>query len=390
MTEPAHTVRAELLDCLQVNLALVADRHHGTGTHLRLGARLRFAPRPGEQALPTTEPTLADHLTDAEDLLGLVVTDHRQGVRGAELAAVTGPVYVVADAYHLPWVPYHGTKHVEHSFLVEPVGEPGSDALAVEDAYHNDTQWGRARPVRLTYGRAELAAFVDAVPGGVEVLRLDAKPLGPAPEPVAEPDPARAEDYLRRYLEHPERAVALERFTLETWLLARARRLHAEYAHGGTAGLPQPVAEHLARWDGVVEHAYLAYRRVARGRAEPPELLTRAGELLHADAEVFGGAAPRATAGPAAAPSGGPPPYAAVRTVVASVLGVAEASLPDGELTVLPAFTSLRMVEIVERLETEFAVEFPPADLVPEKLHRIDDLADLVRRALAVAQPKPL
>ncbi|MEU7584321.1 phosphopantetheine-binding protein [Streptomyces sp. NPDC041068] len=384
---PEPAVHAELLDCLQANLALLADRYHGAGTHLRLGARLRFAPRPGEGALPSTEPTLADHLADAEDLLGLVATDHRQRVPGAELAAVTEPVYVVADAYHLPWVPYHGTKHVEHSFLVGPDGDgPDGDGLAIEDAYHNDTQWGRARPQRLRYGRAELAALVDSLPEGAEVVWLNPKPPGPAPEPVAlGAEPAddyarRCEDYVRRFTEHPDRVEALDRFTLETWLLARARRLHARYRFDGTE-LPPSVAEHLARWDSVVEHAYLAYRRVARGRAEPPELLARAADALRADTELF-------AAAPSPAPSAGPGDgddaqalHAAVRAVVASVLGTAPELLPDDDLTALPAFTSLRMVEIVEQLETSYEVEFAPSDLVPEKLHRLADLTELVRRA---------
>jgi hypothetical protein len=61
---------ARALDCLQANLAVLADRHHGPGTHLRLGARLHFSPTTAEpadtpadpsaetRALPTVEPTL--------------------------------------------------------------------------------------------------------------------------------------------------------------------------------------------------------------------------------------------------------------------------------------------------------------------------------------------
>jgi hypothetical protein len=47
------------------------------------------------------------------------------------------------------------------------------------------------------------------------------------------------------------------------------------------------------------------------------------------------------------------------------------------------------MVEIVERLEHEFSVEFAPGDLVPERLHRIDDLCGLVQRTLGAVQPGP-
>ncbi|WP_199844290.1 acyl carrier protein [Streptomyces sp. RTd22] len=379
-TEAGVTVRADLLDCLQVNLALLADRHHGPGTHLRLGARLRFAPRPGPGGLPTVEPTLDDHLADAAELLGLTVATRISGADHPVVAA-TGPVYVVADAHYLPWVPYFGRKHVEHSFLVEP-GADG-DTVQVTDGYHNDTQWGKARPGTHTYGRDELAAILAADPQGVEVLHLVPRPLGPAPRPAADLDADRAAAYLGAYAEHPDRTAALERFTLETWLLARARKLYAQYAAGGPEAAVDPAAaEHLARWDGVVEHAYLTFRRVARGRAEPPELLARAAEVLRADATALTGGGPAAEPGGGAATGDGEL-RPTVRAVVASVLALDEHLVPDTELTGLAEFSSLRMVEIVEGLEAAFDVEFGPDDLVPEKLHRIDDLCGLVHRALA-------
>jgi acyl carrier protein len=288
-------------------------------------------------------------------------------------------LYVVADAYHLPWVPYFGHKHVEHSFLVEPAGED----VTVVDAYHNDTPWGRARPLRHRLPHDRLARSLAGIPGGVDTVRLVPRALGPAPEATyVRPDEAVITQYLRAYAQHPDRVEALERFTLETWLLARARHLHAAYTAytagpHGTVPPPSPqsplsprVREHLERWDGVVEHAYLAYRRVARGRAEPSGVLERAGEALRADGEVFG------TGPTGAGPD--PSPRAVVRATVASVLGVAEHLLDDGDFSRFPEFGSLRMVEIVERLEQHFGVEFAPQDLVPEHLGRIDDLCRLV------------
>ncbi|MGW7545597.1 acyl carrier protein [Streptomyces sp. NPDC054770] len=372
--DTAARVRAEALDCLQANLAVLADREHGPGTHLRLGARLDFSPAAGAGPLPTVEPTPDAQLARAQELLGLAVTERAQGVPGGEAARAGATLYVIADAYHLPWVPYHGHKHVEHSFLIEPAG----DDLAVVDAYHNDTQWGPARPVRRLVTRDRLAQVLDGLPQGVETVRLDRRPLPPAPEPVCVPaGEAAITGYLDAYAEHGDRVAALERFTLETWLLARSRHLHAAYAaeRRGTPGSPTPrVREHLERWDGVVEHAYLAFRRVARGRAEPSGVLARAGEALRADGEVFG-------AGPVPAVGARTDPAlrAGVRATVASVLGIAEHLLDDGELTRFPEFGSLRMVEIVERLEQCFGVEFAPEHLVPERLYRIDDLCALVR-----------
>jgi hypothetical protein len=178
---PAH---AERLDCLQANIALLADRYHGAATHLRLGAVLRFAPRPlaeGPLKGPlTVEPTLDQQLSDAADLLGLAVTDRRRASPGAGLAATEDPICAVADAYHLPWVRYHGTKHVEHSFLAEQDGDGG---VVISDAYHNDTQRGQARPLRRPYSPEGFAALLDELPEGAETIRFAPRPLAPRPEP---------------------------------------------------------------------------------------------------------------------------------------------------------------------------------------------------------------
>ncbi|MFI8193395.1 acyl carrier protein [Streptomyces sp. NPDC085946] len=366
-------VRAALLDCLQANLAVLADRHHGPDTHLRLGAVLRFAPAPrGPGGLPTVEPTVEDQLAAAGDLLGLAVRARATGRPDAAPDGPAEPSYVVADAFHLPWVPYHGHKHVEHSFLVEP----GADGVTVTDAYHNDTVWGPARPLRLSYRRDRLDALLAALPQDTVTVRLSARPPGPAPAPAHTPaDEAVVDAYLRAYADHEDRVLALERFTLETWLLARARHLHAAYAaHLAGGAQDEAVRAHLARWDSVVEHTYLAYRRVVRGRAEPAGLFERAGEALRADAAAFGGQRPRSLEDE-------------VRAVVAEVLHVSADSLVvgaggfDGDLSRLAEFGSMRMVEAVERLEQRFAVEFAPEDLVPENLHRVDDLCALIRRS---------
>lgn len=63
----------ELFDCLQVNLAVLADRWHGAGTHLGLGAVLRFAPVTGPDGLPTVARTVEQHLADARSALGIEV-----------------------------------------------------------------------------------------------------------------------------------------------------------------------------------------------------------------------------------------------------------------------------------------------------------------------------
>ncbi|MFC6093989.1 acyl carrier protein [Saccharothrix lopnurensis] len=354
MTAPTDVVvRAELLDCVQANLALLADRAHGAGRHLALGARLRFAPVPGPDGLPTVERTLDEHLLDARRLLGLAVAGTWRAATSADLLRGHDLVYVVADAFHLPWVPYHGHEHMDHSFLVEA----GPTGFVVHDAYHNDTEWGSARPDRRELSAAELSA---ALPDGARVFRLDPvdPPAGVRPR-QDHAGPEVVDAYVRAYREHPDRVAGLRRLTLETWLLARSRRLHAACHEE-----PAVFEEHVRRWEALAEQTYLAYRRVARGRAEPPGVLPRLADLLAADRVVFDGLRRE------------------VAAVVARVLGVDPVEVLRGEpFPGFPSFSSFRVVDIVERLESALGVEFDAEDLVPEHLHRLDDLCRLVSRS---------
>ena len=342
-------MRTELFDCLQANLALLADRFHGAGTHLALGAPLRFDPVPGPGGLPTVEPSLATQLDDARSLLGLEVRDRWSGGDLRALVADHGTLYVVADAFDLPWVPYHGQRHLEHSFLVSGTGH-----AVVEDAYDNQTPWGPAVP-----GRWELA-WTD-LPSATEAVLL--VPAG-RQAPTASVHTGPVAEYAAAYAEHRDRVAALDRLTLETWLLARSRHRHAAFL--GAAEVPE-VAEQLRAWDLLTEQAFLALRRVQRGRPEPTGLIDRLAATLTADRRVFD------------------PVYSAVAEVVASTLDSEPAAvLAAPALTELRGFNSFRVVEIVERLEERLGIEFDPADLVPENLHRLDDLSRLATKSGAI------
>lgn len=351
-----ETVRSELLDCMQANLAVLADHHHGPGTHLNLGAELRFSWR--EHTLPTVEPDLDRHLADAQRLLGLrlhadnAVTD----VPLAELVPPGALGYVVADAFELPWVPYFGQRHMEHSFLL------GADGTVV-DAYANDTPWGPATPGSWHHPGLRLG-------GTARVLHFEPVPV-PDPVPsVEDVDPA---PYLAAYEAHADRAAALDRLTLETWLMARSRALHAAFRQHVAAVEPAATEEHLKGWSAVVEQTYLASRRVARGRPEPGGVLDRLRNLLSADRAIFA--------------TGGEQWRRAVAGVVAAVLEVDELRLLDGvPFTSLPRFSSFRLVEIVERLESDLGADIDAADLVPENLHRLDDLCRVLRPSAVLAE----
>jgi acyl carrier protein len=358
-----ETLDHRLFDCIQVNLAELADRYHGAGTHLALGRVLRFRPRPGTDGLPTVEPEVDAQVTESAALLGLRVT-RRERITSAEELEPGPGCYAVADAYHLPWVPYHHKQHLDHSFLAEPA--PGG--VTVVDGYHNDTQWGAARPGRWKLRYPELA---EVLPEGALTFDLAAgdRETGRTPQ-VDLADAATAEAYVAAYAEHPDRVKALGQLTLQTWLLSRSRRLHA--AATGT-----DADAHLAEWDALAKQVYLASRRVAAGRDEPRALFPRLTACLAADHTAFGGTASATTESTVDNAEVPPGVRESVAAVIKTVLGTGPAG-GDDTLGDIPGFSSFRMMEIVERIESDLGVEFAAEDLVPEKLTHVDGLCRAV------------
>lgn len=282
---------ADVHDCIQVNLSALADAHHGDRSRLRLGSRLDFAPGPGPGGLPTVEPTVSRCIELSVDLLGLGACGPLTDVAQVRLTA--DPVYAVADAFDLPWVPYHGRQHLEHSFLLAAGPQP--DEATVLDAYHNETPWGSARPQRRIVPVGQLTAAIGA--GGLRTIEL--RPTALPALPVEQALRANAErlhaacesgvveGYLRAYQEHPDRLAAAEQLTLQTWLLARSRRLHGRWL--ARCQPDRPIEAVLAQgqaWASLAEHTYLALRRVQRGRPEPPGLTDRLRELLLTDVRL--------------------------------------------------------------------------------------------------------
>ncbi|MFD9404418.1 acyl carrier protein [Streptomyces sp. NPDC060011] len=367
---PLDDIRTGLLDCLQVNLAVLADHFHGAGTHLRLGARLDLPVRLLPDGLPTADPTLDQRLGSAAPLAGLDPV-HRIRLAGTELldeATRHGDVlYVVADAFHLPWLPYYGNAHMDHSFLLTA----GPQGLCVTDGYHIETRWGTASPGTHLLDPAVLAHLDFA-----EAVAFAPVPPAPATSTVAAYESG---PYLTAYTTWPDRARALDQLSAETWLLARARKLHAAHRAQAAGRTTASEAEraHLTAWDKVVEQTYLAARRVSRGRAEPPGTVERLSELLAADHQVFA-AAPSPPDGHAIDPE----LRRRVATVAADVLDVPTDTLLDGAaFDSLPSFSSFRLVEIVEQLESELGRELDADELIPENLRRVDDLCRIARPA---------
>lgn len=275
MTTAATGVRTGLLDCVQVNLAVLADRLSEPLRHLALGAHLRFQPRSGPDGLPTVDPPFEAHVREATTLVGLLPRSarHRLDPDGLRALAEGAPVvYAVGDAYDMPWLPYAGHARMEHSFLVSD----DRGQAVIEDAYDNETAWGPARP-----GRWRLPW--DRLPAVAMATVCTAAPSYRAPVPVVSlDDPLR---YVEAYAAHPDQLTALRRLTAETWLMTRARHLHAAYRE--QRGESSGFQEHLRRWDQLTSTAFIALRRAERGKPTPGSLLPDLESALTADREAF-------------------------------------------------------------------------------------------------------
>jgi len=211
---------------------------------------------------------------------------------------------VVADAYHLPWVPYAGREHMEHGFVVE--GLDGNTAHVV-DPYDNVTEWGRATPRSL---QTSLDVLQPALPGARWCVLCPAaagEPIAAASMIVDNASAIMASVanyglFVEQYqnLDEP----ALQHLALQTWLLYRSRALHARWLAAPAAAGPHPAAADRFRpvtqaWQRAAEGAYLALRRVRGGRAVPAgamqSLRTAVNAELAVAAELLG---PAGKAGP--------------------------------------------------------------------------------------------
>jgi hypothetical protein len=282
-------LRADALDCLQTGLALLADRQR-PGAHLALGAPLRYFPA-GAAGQPgsAVAASLDDRLAEAADLLGLRVSARWDGQDGdglRELARHHAPLYVVADAYCLAWVPQHRQQHLAHSFLLL---DAGPAQVLIADAYQTTTTWGEARPGCWQLGLAELAAGAEN--GATAVTFAAGPPPALDPGAVLARNAAALEEAqpeVDRYVAAARDPGALERLVLDVWLLSRSRLLHAAWLDG-PAGRPAQAAaaaEHARAWLRLSALVFVAHRRAQRGQAASPAVLNQLDALLRADRQL--------------------------------------------------------------------------------------------------------
>jgi hypothetical protein len=199
---------------------------------------------------------------------------------------------VVTDAHLLPWCPYAGRKHVEHSFVVTGAEE----VLRVVDGYDNRTEWGDALPLEAEADRA-LVTVLEREPA-TRVVTL--RPVPPSAAAIDRKALLRANiaalagwtghDPYRGFIEHYCHAdadvSAFDRFCEACWTIERRRGLYATWLDdlaAESAGPADPAAgpggafaaelagrfrtEILPRWTEVNRFSYLALRRLRGGRS---------------------------------------------------------------------------------------------------------------------------
>ncbi|HEX5116507.1 MAG TPA: BtrH N-terminal domain-containing protein [Pseudonocardiaceae bacterium] len=205
---------------------------------------------------------------------------HTTGVPAADLATWTHelrrgrPVIVVGDAYHLPWLPYHGHEHMDHGFVLTGVR---NGVLLAVDPYDNATEWGKATPLATELPAGQLdAALADGRWAVLEPAeRTDPEPPDNAAAIVAAADGG----VYGRFLDgHAKAGLAeLHNLSLQCWLLARSRGLHARWLAAdskSTSDVSTRFIDHVVpAWQRASELAYVALRRVRSGRRAPTAVL---------------------------------------------------------------------------------------------------------------------
>jgi acyl carrier protein len=345
-----ETLRADALDCVQANLAAMADHHGGAGAHLELGAPLRFDTEPGPDGLPRVASSVPYRLSAARELLGLDVSQRWDGVGADELRELVvrhGPLYVVADAYGLGWTPYAGRRHTEHTFVL-------STPDTVVDAYHDETPWGSCRPGVWRLSPAELIPSATALLLVSTPVAPRADVLGANARAMTDAVPA-----IDAYLEADHTDV--DRLVLDIWLLGRSRLLHAAWLAQHSFG---EIEAHAQAWLTLAAKSFVAVRRSRRTGSVPTTVLAELGRLLHEDVAIAGRLA-----------VGRDTVSTAVHAAIRETLHVDDDTvLAADTLRELPGYNSFRLVEIIERIETTLRVELAEDALTAEAMRDVAGL----------------
>ncbi|MET0135818.1 MAG: BtrH N-terminal domain-containing protein [Kibdelosporangium sp.] len=212
------------------------------------------------------------------------------------------PIVLVGDAYHLPWLPYHGNEHMWHGFVVEGMEGGREPLLHVVDPYDNATQWGHAKPMTTKISLGDIGPALAGGTWATVAEVIDARPVDlrrQLHDNAQAITSATAEGTPAQFLERHSQldSAAVENLALQAWLLARDRGLHHLWLTDKTAELDEIglreftgrfESEVLQAWRRVTEMSYIALRRVHAGRAAPDGVLGAAEKALANEAELAG------------------------------------------------------------------------------------------------------
>lgn len=292
---------SDLLDCLDDNVAALLRQHDvkdsrtpfalqwyfdfAAGGPGATAGESRMLPLPILRRRPISE--VLKETTGYE--LATPETGDDAVRRCADLLAAGSAVIVQGDAYLMPWLPYYGRQHMNHSFIVEGMGD---GLLEVADAYYNQTPWGEAVPTRTVLAADALGPLAESARASGEAPFIVLEHRG-EPGPIDLPGLLREDAALiRRQLGERHRLAAFgsfyadaiaapgaaAQFTLACWLITRDRGLHGRWLDGLAGGTGQTVGPAFADafrervvqpWQRAMQFSYVLERRVAAGRAAP-------------------------------------------------------------------------------------------------------------------------
>lgn len=215
------------------------------------------------------------------------------------------PVLLVGDAFYLPWLPYQGHEHMTHGFVLvalHPTHDEHGDTAAgdltahVVDPYDNVTEWGAAKPLATSLSVRDLSPALSGGRWAVLVPAAPAEPVSPAVQVAANATAILAsagQGLYQRFADCHRQAgpAGFHSLSLQTWLLARNRALHAQWLAALPPGVIDPaladrfLTEACGGWQRATQMAYIALRRVRSGRTAPRAAF--AAVLSAADAEVI-------------------------------------------------------------------------------------------------------
>ena len=300
-------VDSEFLDCLSDNLAVLLDHQDIADIRTPFAYQWYFDFDSARDAgMPKLERV---SITESIYQQTGCVTRHAQFEPGQYLEAClphlrdNRPVLIFGDSYFMPWLPYFGRQHMEHSFIVDGISDD-QKLLHLVDAYQIRTEWGNAAPtdtylptmalariieeLDTAYARSYLILESERQAEEVDLAALLKQNASQIADLVG--DKEMVLQFSRHFRARMTDAAAMKDFSLACWLVARARKLHGLWLSDTAKGHPdllnpafveQYELNVSAPWQKVAEFSYLLSRRVSQGRTAPDTCFQMLEETIH-------------------------------------------------------------------------------------------------------------